>query len=97
MNLDEARSVLEANHELRKRLEKATESLAVFSTIDEARGLALQNMKRRLAMLKENLEIWAALMDAAARADQPDIREAYNLLLEFHAEQMRRFAAEIPG
>ncbi len=95
MNLDEAKSVLEANHALRKQLEKATESLTLFSTIDEARGMTLQNLRLRLALLKENLEIWAALMEAAAQADQADIREAYDLLLEFHAGQMRRFAAEI--
>lgn len=95
MNLEEAKSVLEANQTLRKSLERATESLAVFTTIDQARGLALENLKRRMAVLKENLEIWAALMEAAARADSADIREAYDLLLEFHAEQMRKFAAEI--
>ncbi len=95
MNLEEARSVLETNQVLRRSLERAGESLAVFSTIDEARGMALDNMKRRLTVLKDNLEIWAALMDAAAEAKEPDMREAYDLLLGFHAEQMRRFAAEI--
>ncbi|MBM3270654.1 MAG: hypothetical protein FJZ01_23725 [Candidatus Sericytochromatia bacterium] len=95
MNLEEARSVLETNQVLRRSLERAGESLAVFSTIDEARGMALENMQRRLAVLKDNLGIWAALMDAAAAVKQPELREAYDLLLEFHAEQMRRFAAEI--
>jgi hypothetical protein len=95
VNLEEAKSVLEANQTLRKSLERATESLAVFTTIDQARGLALENMKRRMAVLKDNLEIWAALMEAAAAAESPDVREAYDLLLAFHAEQMRRFAAEI--
>lgn len=95
MNLEEARSVLETNLVLRRSLERAAESLAVFNTIDQARGMTLENLRRRLAVLKDNLGIWAALMDAAAQTKQPDLREAYDLLLEFHAEQMRRFAAEI--
>ena len=95
MNLEEAKSVIAANVELRTRLQRASESLSLFGTIDEARGMALDNHRRRLALLKENLEIWAALMDAAAQTREADLREAYDLLLEFHADQMRRFAAEI--
>lgn len=95
MNLDEAISLIEANAHLKQRLQKATENLNVFGSIDEARELALVNTQRRLALLKENLLVWATLMEAAAGASDPGIREAYDLLLEFHAGQMKKFADKI--
>jgi hypothetical protein len=90
MNFEEARTLVDTNQELRAKLQRTSENLLIFERIDEAREITIQSLNQRLSLLKENLSIWAALLEAASAASEPDAQEAFRMLLDHHAAEMRR-------